>query len=135
MKASLQFLAIIALIAFSSCSAQRQLSNRIEGEWAIERYHVLQTNGSESTLENVGTIIFNSNGRGTQTFTSAISQIDSDNTGEFRWDNTVDAVFITGQNASNRKAWLIIESSRNSQKWGSTDSEGTVQIMQLRKKD
>lgn len=119
-----------------SCSAQRQLASRLAGEWLIEEYEVSLSNGSETRMENAGTILFLSNGRGQQTFTSAITQIDATNTGDFRWDNNANVVFIWGQNAQFRKAWIIVESSRNKQLWRSTDDLGNVQTMVLvRKKD
>lgn len=127
---------IFSTLLLFSCSAQRQLASRITGEWLIEEYSVLLSNGRETKMENAGSIIFNRNGRGQQTFTSAITQIDATNTGDFRWDNTADVVFIWGSGAQFRKAWIIVNSSRNRQLWRSTDAEGNVQTMKLaRKKD
>lgn len=129
------FLFLIAL-GMISCSAQRQLASRLTGEWLIEEYEVSMANGSETRMENAGTILFLSSGRGQQTFTSAITQIDASNTGDFRWDNNANVVFIWGQDAMYRKAWIIVESSRSKQLWRSTDTEGNVQSMLLtRKKD
>jgi len=136
MKAITRIFLLIAAVGMVSCSAQRQLASRLTGEWLIEEYEVLLANGSETKMENAGTIIFNRNGRGQQTFTSAITQIDATNTGDFRWDNTADVVFIWGSGAQFRKAWIIVNSSRNKQLWRSTDAEGNVQTMKLvRKKD
>ncbi|MEE4177947.1 MAG: hypothetical protein V2I46_10590 [Bacteroides sp.] len=127
------FLFVVAL-GMISCSAQRQLASRLTGEWLIEEYEVSMANGSETRMENAGTILFMSSGRGQQTFTSAISQIDASNTGDFRWDNNANVVFIWGQDAQYRKAWIIVESSRSKQLWRSTDSEGNVQTMVLTRK-
>ncbi len=134
MKTATKVVLLIATLAMVSCSAARQMASRIEGEWVIEEYEVLLANGNETKMENAGTIIFYRNGRGQQTFTSAITQLDATNTGDFRWDNTGEVIFIWGQGAQFRKAWIVVESSRNKQVWRSTDTEGNVQAMTLRKK-
>ena len=134
MKTIVKILLLLITLGLSSCSAQRQLASRLEGEWLIEEYEVLFANGSETRMENAGTIVFFSNGRGQQTFTSAITQVDASNTGDFRWDNTANVVFIWGQQAQFRKAWIIVNSSRNNQLWRSTDTEGNVQSMELTRK-
>lgn len=134
MKTSIKIILLVTTFVMVSCSAARQLASRIEGEWEIEKYEVLLANGNETKMENAGTIIFYRNGRGQQTFTSAITQLVATNTGDFRWDNTGDVVFIWGQGALYRKAWIVVDSSRNKQVWRSTDSEGNVQAMTLKKK-
>lgn len=133
MKTTSRIILLVATLVMVSCSAARQLASRIEGEWVIEKYEVLLANGNETKMENAGTIIFYRNGRGQQTFTSAITQLDATNTGDFRWDNTGEVIFIWGQGAQFRKAWIVVESSRNKQVWRSTDTEGNVQAMTLRK--
>ncbi|MBW6499509.1 MAG: hypothetical protein K0B09_14060 [Bacteroidales bacterium] len=134
MKTTTKIILLVATLAMVSCTAARQLASRIEGEWVIEEYEVLFANGSETKMENAGTIIFYRNGRGQQTFTSAITQLDASNTGDFRWDNTGEVIFIWGQGAQFRKAWIVVDSTRNKQVWRSTDNEGNVQAMTLRKK-
>jgi hypothetical protein len=134
MKTITRIILLVATLAMVSCSAARQLASRLEGEWMIEEYEVYFANNTETKMENAGTIIFYRNGRGQQTFTSAITQIDATNTGDFRWDNTADVVFIWGQGAMFRKSWIIVNSSRNSQLWRSTDNEGNVQTMKLKRK-
>ena len=134
MKVLTKLVMAISILALASCSAQRQLTSRLTGEWEIEKYEVRRADGGSTTLENAGNIQFRGNGRGTQTFTSAIAQMDAVTTGDFRWSNDAQTVYITGERAAHRKAWIIVESKRNSQHWRSTDSEGNLQIMHLRKK-
>ncbi|MFO7978322.1 MAG: hypothetical protein R6U64_06645 [Bacteroidales bacterium] len=135
MKTLIKIFPFAMLLVLVSCSSQRQMASRLEGEWVIDSYKTMMNNGSTTTLENAGTIIFRPNGRGSQTFTNAIAQMDAENTGDFRWENESGVVFITGDNADYRKAWIVIDSSRNSQHWRSTDSRGNVQIMQLERKE
>ncbi|MDX9941247.1 MAG: hypothetical protein RBS53_03415 [Bacteroidales bacterium] len=134
MKTIYKISLLLLTLGMISCSAQRQLASRLSGEWIIEEYEVSLANGSETRMENAGTIVFLNSGRGQQTFTSAITQIDASNTGDFRWENNANVVFIWGRDAQYRKAWIIVESSRSKQLWRSTDTEGNVQTMILSKK-
>lgn len=134
MKTIYKISLLLLTLGMISCSAQRQLASRLSCEWIIEEYEVSLANGSETRMENAGTIVFLNSGRGQQTFTSAITQIDASNTGDFRWENNANVVFIWGRDAQYRKAWIIVESSRSKQLWRSTDTEGNVQTMILSKK-
>ncbi len=127
------FFLALPLLLFS-CSAQQMLTSRLTGEWTIEKFEVRNADGSTSSMENAGTITFMENGRGTQSFSSTIAHLDAENTGDFRWTNTSETVSITGENASHPKAWIIMSSKRNTQHWRSTDGQGNIQIMKLRKK-
>lgn len=134
MKMIKRLLIIFAALGLISCSAQRQVASRITGEWTIEEYVVLLVNGTETKMENAGTITFLRTGRGQQSFSTAITHIDATTSGEFRWDNTAHVVFIWAAGVPYRKAWIIVSSSRNKQVWRSTDSEGNVQSMELKRR-
>lgn len=131
MKTISRIVLIFSAILMFSCSAQRQLASRLEGEWLIEEYNILLATGHETKTENAGSIVFYRNGRGQQTFTSAAVRSVATTTGEIRWDNTASLVFIWPAGSHFRKAWIIVNSSRNRQLWRSTDSEGHVQSMSL----
>ncbi len=88
MKSFSRIFLIVSAIVMFSCSAQRQLASRLTGEWLIEEYRIMLPNGDETRIENAGSIIFNRNGRGQQTFTSAVTRSVATTTGEIRWDNT-----------------------------------------------
>jgi hypothetical protein len=132
-KINIVIFSLVALF-LASCSAQSRLASRIGGEWEIEKYENRTAGGSTSSIENAGTIIFNSNGRGTQAFTTAIAHGGQSSGSDFRWTNTVNTVSITSQESQYPKVWIIVESGRNKQRWFSTDSEGNVQVMNLKKK-
>ena len=134
MKTIYKISLLLLTLGMISCSAQRQLASRLSGEWIIEEYEVSLANGSETRMENAGTIVSLYSGRCQQTVTSAITLIDAANTGDFRWENNANVVFIWGRDAQYRKAWIIVESSRSKQLWRSTDTEGNVQTMILSKK-
>ncbi len=134
MKTLRMVLFLVLPLFLFSCSAQLKLASRLSGEWAIEEFEVINADGSTSRMENAGTITFMANGRGTQTFSSTIAHLDAVNTGDFRWTNTSETVSITGKDSSYPKAWIIMSSKRNTQHWRSTDGQGNVQVMKLRKK-
>ena len=125
---------IILAFALASCTAQGRLASRISAEWDIEKYEVRTAGGTSTSVENAGSITFRSNGRGTQTFTTAIAHAGQSSDSEFRWDNTSNTVSITGPDAQYPKVWIIVSSGRSKQEWYSTDSQGNVQIMHLRKR-
>jgi len=132
-KINIGIIAVVALF-FASCTAQSRLATRISAEWEIEKYENRTAGGSISSIENAGTITFNNNGRGTQSFTTAIAHGGHSSGSDFRWTNTANTVSITSQEAQFPKVWIIVESGRSKQKWYSTDSEGNVQVMDLKKK-
>jgi hypothetical protein len=135
MKRKINFgmITVVALF-FVACSAQSRLASRISGEWEIVKYENRSAGGSTSSVENAGTISFNNNGRGNQVFTTSIAHAGQTSGSEFRWTNTANTVSITSEEAQFPKVWIIVESGRNKQGWFSTDSEGNVQVMNLKKK-
>jgi len=134
MKNGVKFLIIVLAVALTSCTAAGRLSTRITAEWDIEKYETRNAGGSSTVVENAGTITFRGNGRGTQSFTTAIAHGGQGADSEFRWENTAQTVSIKSPDAQYPKVWIVVESGRNRQEWYSTDSQGNVQIMHLRKR-
>lgn len=134
MKAGIKITMIVLALALASCSAQNRLASRISAEWDIEKYEVRTTNGSSTSIENAGSIIFHSNGRGTQTFTTAVAHSGQVSDSEFRWENTEATVSIKSRDAQYPKVWIVVDSGSSKQKWYSTDDQGNVQVMHLKKK-
>jgi hypothetical protein len=134
MKTGIKITMIVLAFALASCSAQGRLASRISAEWDIEKYESRTATGSSTVVENAGTITFRSNGRGTQSFTTAIAHGGQSADSEFRWENTSRTVSIKSPDAQYPKVWIVVESGRSKQEWYSTDSQGNVQIMHLRKK-
>jgi hypothetical protein len=132
-KYNLLVITIVA-IALMSCSAQRRTASRIGGEWNIEKFENRVMSGSSSSIENAGVIVFNNNGRGSQTFTTTVVQGGVGGENEFSWENTEHTVSIKSLNARVPKTWIIVNSGRGTQQWYSTDNDGNVQVMHLRKR-
>ena len=123
-----------ALVVFSSCTAQSRFSSRLTSEWTIEKFEAREASGGKSTVENAGTITFRSNGKGTQSFTTAIAHAGQSTDADFQWENTANTVTINAANAEHPKVWIVVTSQRGRQEWYSTDSMGNVQVMHLKKK-
>ncbi len=135
MKNKLNTLVIAFLvITLASCSAQRKLSSRLSAEWTIARFEVREAGGGSTTIDNAGTITFRSNGKGAQSFTTAIAHAGQVVDAEFRWENTTNTVTIRTIDAQYPKVWIVVNSSRGKQEWYSTDGSGNVQVMLLEKK-
>ncbi len=134
MRTGIKITLIILALALASCSAQSRLSSRISAEWDIEKFESRTVTGSSTVVENAGTITFRSNGRGMQSFTSAIAHGGLATDSEFRWENTSKTVSVKSPDAQYPKVWIVVSSGRSKQEWYSTDSQGNVQIMHLRKR-
>ncbi len=129
------FLMLFAtLVIFSSCTAQSRLSSRLTTEWEIEEFEVREADGGATTVENAGTIAFESNGEGTQSFTTAVAHAGESVDSDFQWENTARTITINASNAEHPKVWIVVKSQRGRQEWYSTDSEGGLQIMHLKRK-
>ncbi|MBW6478931.1 MAG: hypothetical protein K0B37_05830 [Bacteroidales bacterium] len=134
MKTGIKITLIILAFALASCTAQGRFASRISAEWDIEKYESRTVSGSSTVVENAGTITFRSNGRGIQSFTTAVAHGGQAADSEFRWENTEKTVSIMSPDAQFPKVWIVVESGRSKQEWYSTDGQGNVQIMHLRKK-
>ncbi len=134
MKTGIKVTFIILAFALASCSAQGRLASRLSAEWDIEKFESRTATGSSTIVENAGTITFMSNGRGNQSFTTAIAHGGLSSGSEFRWENTSKTVTIKSPDAQYPKVWIVVDSGRNKQEWYSTDRQGDVQVMHLRKK-
>ncbi|MFN2396291.1 MAG: hypothetical protein ABR597_11450 [Bacteroidales bacterium] len=128
------FIITFSVIILASCSAQNQLSSRLTSEWEVARFEVRTPGGSNSIIENAGSITFRSNGRGAQSFTTAIAHAGQAVDTEFRWKNTANTVTIRTIDAEYPKVWIVVNSGKGKQEWYSTDSSGNVQVMLLEKK-
>jgi len=128
------FVITFLVIILASCSAQNKLSSRLRAEWTITRFEVRTPSGSNSIIENAGSITFRSNGRGEQSFTTAIAHAGQAVDTEFRWENTANTLTIRTIDAQYPKVWIVVNSGKGKQEWYSTDSSGNVQVMLLEKK-
>ncbi len=125
---------IASAALLSACTAQSRLLSRLKTEWNIVEYEVRNNDGSGTTIENAGTITFNSNGQGSQSFTTSITHTGQTADSQFNWENTANTVTIRTTDNQQPRVWIVVNSSRTSQEWYSTDSAGNVQVMKLERK-
>ncbi len=134
MKRKIYLPVVALLIIFAACSPQSRLSSRLTAEWNVVKFESRSPDGSSSTIENAGTLIFRSGGQGTQSFTSAIAFAGEEVANEFEWKNTERTLSIKAKDAEVPKVWIVVKSQRTKQEWYSTDSSGNVQVMHIEKK-
>lgn len=135
MNATINLLIIASSVIFVACSAQKKLAGQVSGEWVIEYYENKKPDESSATMTNIGSITFHKDGSGSKSISYSIMGSDYVDSKSFQWNNTDNTVTITGHDESMiSKSWIVLKSSSKSQDWRSTDSQGNVQIMKLRKK-
>jgi len=126
-------MALPAIIILSACNPQKALTKRLTGEWAIVSYEERNREGANPTMTNIGTITFNSDMTGIKSISYSIMQVAYLDDKPFQWTNTENTVTLDGEESDFAKVWFIQENNKTTQQWRSTDSEGNVQIMKLRK--
>jgi hypothetical protein len=133
MKRTLSFAVLAVSILLMSCSAEQKLKRRITGEWTIASYSEQNVTGTDGTSENVGTIRFERNGRGSKKITGIPWRRSLSEGTDFRWQNSANTITIFDQNTSIfAKSWIITVNKKKRQEWKSTD-RGNVQTLQLRR--
>jgi PBP1b-binding outer membrane lipoprotein LpoB len=123
---------LISTVLLFSCSAEKKLKRRITGEWTAASYTEQNVNAEDGTSENVGTMTFYRNGKGTKNITGIPWRRNFSEGRDFRWQNSANTVTIFDQNSIFAKSWIITVNRRSRQEWKSTD-RGNVQTLQLRR--
>ncbi len=127
-------LAVILIAAVvTSCTLEKQLP----GVWQISSYTDQQVDGSATTATNVGTIEFNEDGTGSNDLEFKVFGSTTTDQKEFNYTLGEDYVTIKPRQRTDSltvKTWLVMDNTRNSQKWKSTDNEGNIQTLELKKK-
>lgn len=123
----------LAIVMLASCSSQQMLSSQLKTEWNIEKFESRDADGGTTTIENAGSIIFRNDEEGIQSFNSAIIHGGAAAEQEFTWENTANTVTIKSKEVEAPKVWIVVNSKRTEQEWYSTDSQGNVQVMHLKK--
>ncbi|MBK6265400.1 lipocalin family protein [Marivirga sp. S37H4] len=135
MKNLYSLLFIFLIISFiTACTLERQLP----GTWQIASYSEEGVTGRSTSATNVGTIEFDSDGTGTNDLEFKIFGSKQTDQREFTYDIGDNYITIKPQqenDSSSVKSWIVMENKRNSQKWKSTDDEGNVQTIELKKED
>lgn len=129
MKSRILTVSLFLFIAtlFSSCS------HRMVGTWTVQNYETVEPGKKGVSANNVGTMTFKRNGKGTKELTfSALGIWKVDKT-PFTWSVNENFLTISGEGSDFAKTWIISENKRKYQKLRSTDGANQVQIIELAK--
>jgi hypothetical protein len=130
-------LMLLIAVLLSSCAPlgqQRGMASRdTTDEWQVYRYENRQAYGQNVVIDNAGTIRFNADGTGSQNFMTNAGLGDRQSDTRFTWTKDGQIVYIRTSDFNPTKAWIIVQGGARSQRWYSTDSQGNVQVMHLRR--
>ncbi|MCU0352914.1 MAG: hypothetical protein MUD08_04115 [Cytophagales bacterium] len=125
----------VLLVLLAGCSAERKLTNRLEGRWEVARYETTNSTAQSVQLSNIGTIEFDKDRSGRRDISYNAFQTRFAVSPRFQWSNTDRYVTIRNASSDSAKAWIVLENRRGYQKWTSTDGSTGVQVLELRKPD
>ena len=127
MKTKLLLLALS--ISLFSCSPN------IVNKWNIDKYEVINNKGQNTSAQNIGSIEFKKNGKGTKNISYNVFQNDFiDESGfEYELKDGYIIIKITDNNDKSalNKTWIIVNDKKKKQVWKSTDGSKSVQIIEL----
>ncbi len=128
MKTKFKFLFLFLIgIALTSCSS------RLIGTWTIQKYETTKPEQQAITLINIGTITFNKDGSGEKNVSYIVFGENYFDDLEFNWTTENQYVTIEGQGSKFSKTWIMVESTRRTQKWHSTNGGALVEVLELTK--
>lgn len=139
MKTKIHFLLVLFIvILLSSCvpmGQQGRMGTRGESfdEWQVYRYENRQAYGQNVVIDNAGIIRFNVDGTGNQNFMTNAGLGDRQSDTRFTWTKDGQIVYIRTSDFNPTKAWIVVQAGTRGQRWYSTDSQGNVQILHLRR--
>lgn len=134
MKTKLHLKALYAFvfIALAACSSAMIMSKRLPSDWNISSYVERSADGSASSVLNIGSIRFETDGTGTKSVNFKLLDRPIEDYQPFEWKILADTVIISGTSYFS-KPWTIVENSPSSQVWKFTDKSGNSQTMTLSK--
>lgn len=115
---------------FSSCA------HKLVGTWQVEKYETISNaEQNQVTVNNIGTMTFQSNGKGKKDLKFSVMGVEQTDNAEFEWSATEKLVTIksNNQNSEFSKAWILVSNKRGYQKWEATDGAGKAQFIELKK--
>ena len=124
-----KLLLLVAIISLASCSPN------IVNTWNIDKYEVVSDKGQNTTSQNIGSIIFKKNGKGTKDIHYNVLHNDYLDKSEFNYELHDDYIVIKSTKKSDKsalnKTWIIVSDKSKSQVWKSTDGNESVQVLEL----
>lgn len=123
------YLVFIAAIALVSCSLQQRLT----GTWNIVKFQETNISQQDASADNVGTIQFKKDGSGVKSLSYSILGNQTNDQKPFTWTINGNNITLNSENAQFPKSWIIVTNKAKYQVWKSTDGQGNIQKMELKK--
>ncbi|MGC8751409.1 lipocalin family protein [Hydrotalea sp.] len=123
------YLVLIAAIALGSCTLQQRLT----GTWNIVKFQETNISQQNASASNVGTIQFKKDGSGVKSLSYSILGNQTNDQKPFTWTINGNNVTLNSENAQFPKSWIIITNKPKYQVWKTTDGQGNIQKMELKK--
>jgi len=129
MKTKLLLLAVS--ISLFSCSPN------LVNKWNIDKYEVVNNKGQNTSAQNIGSIEFKRNGKGTKNISYNVFQNDFIDESNFKYELNEGYIIIKNEDGAAKdksalnKTWIIVSDKKKSQVWKSTDGGKSVQIIEL----
>jgi len=127
MKTKLLLLALS--ISLFSCSPN------IVNKWNIDKYEVINNKGQNTSAQNIGSIEFKKNGKGTKNISYNVFQNDFIDESGFEYELKDGYIIIKSTDNNDKsalnKTWIIVNDKKKKQVWKSTDGSKSVQIIEL----
>lgn len=125
-------IACVFLMTFlGSCS----LEDKIAGTWAISSYNELNPDGTQAGATNIGTMKFDDENGGYRKLEYNLMGMTSSEEGKFKYKLHDESVITIRAENKPTTSWIIVENKNKQQKWRSTDGQGKVTTLVLKKKD
>ncbi|PZX62956.1 lipocalin-like domain-containing protein [Hydrotalea sandarakina] len=123
------YLVLIAAIALGSCTLQQRLT----GTWNIVKFQETNISQQNASASNVGTIQFKKDGTGVKSLSYSILGNQTNDQKPFTWTINGNNVTLNSENAQFPKSWIIVTNKAKYQVWKTTDGQGNIQKMELKK--
>lgn len=122
---------LLLLVSVSLFSCAPNLVN----QWNIDKYEVINSQGQNTTSQNIGTIEFKKNGTGSKNINYNVFQNDFKDESGFNYEMKEGYVIIKSGDKKDKsalnKTWIIVSDKSKKQVWKSTDGSDNVQILEL----
>jgi len=108
-------------------------SDHLTGSWTIHKYTTTKKGEADVLLSNIGTITFYKNGNGEKNIKYTLFDVMKNDNSLFKWEITDNFIKIESKGSEFSKTWILIENTKNFQKWQTTDGSNQIVILELKK--
>ncbi|MDE3124712.1 MAG: lipocalin family protein [Bacteroidota bacterium] len=120
---------LVATLLLSACGLQQRLT----GTWNIVKFQETNISQQNAEASNVGTIQFKKDGSGVKSLSYSILGNQTNDQKPFTWTINGQNITLNSDNAQFPKSWIIVTNKPKYQVWKTTDGQGNIQKMELKK--